>query len=120
MSRISLIIYVMVGVLVGFYLYQYQEFMLFTGGIVLSFVVLNAVVLYLYQGFKQKPMALMKFMGFNFLKDIIWVVFWMYLIKDKSILAIFIASVFFLLSIPLYISVLKSVGNNQKHDKNQS
>ena len=59
-------------------------------------------------------------MGMNFLKDILWVVFWMFFIRDNSVLAIFIATVFFLLSIPLYISVLSGMRNNQKSDKNQS
>ena len=74
----------------------------------------------MYQGFKQGTMSLMKFMGMNFLKDILWVVFWMFFIRDNSVLAIFIAVVFFLLSIPLYISVLSGIRNNQKSDKNQS
>ena len=69
---------------------------------------------------KQESMSLMKFMGMNFLKDILWVVFWMFFIRDNSVLVIFIATVFFLLSIPLYISVLSGIRNNQKSDKNQS
>ena len=120
MKRISIIIYVMVAFLIGGYLYWYPEYAVHVGGIALSFMILNIIVLYLYQGFKQGTMSLMKFMGMNFLKDILWVVFWMFFIRDNSVLAIFIATVFFLLSIPLYISVLSGIRNNQKSDKNQS
>ena len=107
----------MVAFLIGGYLYWCPEYAVHVGGIALSFMILNVIVLYLYQGFKQESMSLMKFMGMNFLKDILWVVFW---IRDNSVLAIFIATVFFLLSIPLYISVLSGMRNNQKSDKNQS
>ena len=120
MNNISVIIYVLVALLTGVCCYQYSEYILYMCGIALSFMLLNMVVLYLYQGFKQKSMALMKFMGLNFAKDILWVVFWMFFIRNNSVLAIFIAAVFFLLSIPLYVSVLSGIGNNQKSDKNQS
>ena len=112
MKRISIIIYVMVAFLIGGYLYWYPNYAMHVGGIALSFMILNIIVLYLYQGFKQESMSL--------LKDILWVVFWMFFIRDNSVLVIFIATVFFLLSIPLYISVLSGIRNNQKSDKNQS
>lgn len=116
MKRISAIIYIVVGLLMVGFMYYYQDYAIYIGGILLSFVVLNAIVLYWYQGFKQKPMALMKFMGLNFSKDILWAVFWMYWIKDNAVLAVYVAGIFLLLSIPLYISVLKTVGYNQKSD----
>lgn len=105
--------------LVGFYFYQYRDLAIYIAGIALSFVLLNALVLYLYEGFKKKPMALMRFMGFNFLKDIIWAIFWMFIIKKEVVLIIYLALIFLLLSIPVYISVLVGIGNNKKSDKNQ-
>lgn len=109
----------MVGALAGFFLYQYSEFAMQIGGIVLSFVLLNGLVLYYYNTFKEKPMAAMKFMAFNFLKDIIWAVFWMFMLKKNEVLTLFLVAVFLLLSIPLYISVIRGMKNNQKSDKNQ-
>lgn len=120
MNKYSAFIYTIVGLLVGYFLYQYTEYSIYIVGIVLSFLLLNTIVLYLYQGFKDKSMALMKFMGLNFLKDILWALFWMYFIKDNAALAIFIAICFFLLSLPIYFSVLNNLGNNKKSDKNQS
>lgn len=120
LNKINIIIYALVGLLVGYFLYQYIEYATYIVGIVLSFVFLNAMVLYFYQNFKTKSVALMRFMGINFSKDILWAVFWMYFIKDNAVLAVFIAISFLLLSIPLYISVLRNMGNNQKSDKNQS
>lgn len=119
LKNISAIIYVIVGVLVGFYFYQYRDLAVYIAAIALSFVLLNTLVLYLYEGFKQKTMALMKFMGFNFLKDIIWAIFWMFIIKKEVVLIIYLALIFLLLSIPVYISVLVGIGNNEKSDKNQ-
>lgn len=119
LNKINLLIYAVVGVLTGFFLYQYSEFAMQIGGIVLSFVLLNGLVLYYYNTFKEKPMAAMKFMAFNFLKDIIWAVFWMFILKKNEVLTLFLVAVFLLLSIPLYISVIRGMKNNQKSDKNQ-
>lgn len=119
LNKINLLIYAVVGALAGFFLYQYSEFAMQIGGIVLSFVLLNGLVLYYYNTFKEKPMAAMKFMAFNFLKDIIWAVFWMFMLKKNEVLTLFLVVVFLLLSIPLYISVIRGMKNNQKSDKNQ-
>lgn len=119
LNKINLLIYAVVGALTGFFLYQYSEFAMQIGGIVLSFVLLNGLVLYYYNTFKGKPMAAMKFMAFNFLKDIIWAVFWMFMLKKNEVLTLFLVAVFLLLSIPLYISVIRGMKNNQKSDKNQ-
>lgn len=119
LNKINLLIYAVVGALTGFFLYQYSEFAMQIGGIVLSFVLLNGLVLYCYNTFKEKPMAAMKFMAFNFLKDIIWAVFWMFMLKKNEVLTLFLVAVFLLLSIPLYISVIRGMKNNQKSDKNQ-
>lgn len=119
LNKINLLIYAVVGALTGFFLYQYSEFAMQIGGIVLSFVLLNGLVLYYYNTFKEKPMAAMKFMAFNFLKDIIWAVFWMFMLKKNEVLTLFLVAVFLLLSIPLYISVIRGMKNNQKSDKNQ-
>lgn len=119
LNKINLLIYAVVGALAGFFLYQYSEFAMQIGGIVLSFVLLNGLVLYYYNTFKEKPMAAMKFMAFNFLKDIIWAVFWMFMLKKNEVLTLFLVAVFLLLSIPLYISVIRGMKNNQKSDKNQ-
>ncbi|MDO4763758.1 MAG: hypothetical protein Q4A00_05200 [Flavobacteriaceae bacterium] len=105
-KNISLVFYILAGVLVGWYFYQYEDYYLYVGGSALSFVLLNSLVVYLYRGFKQKPMALMRFMGINFLKDFLWAGFWMFLIKDNAALALFLAGIFLLLSIPIYIAVL--------------
>lgn len=120
LNKINIIFYAIVGLITAYFAYQYSAYSVYIGGIVLSFIMLNTLVLFLYNRFRSTPMALMKFMGLNFSKDIVWAVFWMYLIKDNAVLAIFIASVFLFLSIPLYINVLKNIGNNQKSDKNQS
>lgn len=119
LNKINLLIYAVVGALTGFFLYQYSEFAMQIGGIVVSFVLLNGLVLYYYNTFKEKPMAAMKFMAFNFLKDIIWAVFWMFMLKKNEVLTLFLVAVFLLLSIPLYISVIRGMKNNQKSDKNQ-
>lgn len=106
-KNISLIFYILAGALVSWYFYQYEAYYLYVGGSALSFVVLNSFVIYLYKGFKEKSMALMKFMGINFLKDFLWAGFWMFLIKDNAPLALFLAGIFLLLSIPIYIAVLR-------------
>lgn len=120
LNRVSSVVYATTGLLTSFYFYQHQNYVIYTSCIILSFTLLNALVLHLYQRFKQKSMALMKFMGINFSKDILWAILWMYVIGDNSILAVYVAGVFFLLSVPLYISVLKTIENDQKSDKNQS
>lgn len=105
LDKINLFIYAIVGVFVGYFLFAYGEYAVQIGGIVLSFVLLNGLLLYYYGTFKEN--AAMKFLGLNFLKDIIWAVFWMFIIKKNEILTIFLGAIFLFLSIPLYISVIR-------------
>lgn len=120
MNKVSIIIYVLAGILVGFYLYQYMEYALYIVGIALSFAFLNAGLLYWHNSRKEKSTAVMSFMGFNFLKDIIWAIFWMFVLKKNYEITIYLVLIFLLLSIPLYISVINGMKNNKKYDKNQS
>lgn len=113
-------IYALAGALVSFYLYQYTEFATYIVGIALSFLVLNNALLYWYGRGREKNMAVMKFMGFNFLKDFIWAVFWMFMLKKNEVITIYLVLIFLMLSVPLYISVINGMKNNQKYDKNQS
>lgn len=113
-------IYALAGALVSFYLYQYTEFATYIVGIALSFLVLNNALLYWYGRGKEKTMAVMKFMGFNFLKDFIWAVFWMFMLKKNEVITIYLVLIFLMLSVPLYISVINGMKNDQKYDKNQS
>lgn len=119
LNKVSTIIYAVVGILVGFYLYQYMEYAFYIVGIVLSFLALNKGVFYWYKK-QEKSNAVMKFMGINFLKDFIWAVFWMFMLKKNEVITIYLVLIFLLLSIPLYISVINGIKNNQKYDKNQS
>lgn len=119
MNKISIAIYGLVVLLVGYFLYQYPDLSLYILGITGSFILLNKLLFLWYTKSKQKTMAVMRFMAFNFAKDLIWAVVWMFLFQKNQVLALFLGANFLLLSIPLYISVLKEMGNSKKSDKNQ-
>lgn len=119
MNKVNTIIYALAGILVGFYLYQYTEYALYIIGIVLSFAFLNVGLLFLHNKRKEKSTAVMSFMGLNFLKDIVWAVFWMFILKKNYEITIYLVLIFLLLSVPLYISVINGMKNNKKYDKNQ-
>lgn len=99
-------IYALVGLLVSFYLYRYTEYATYIVGIALSFLTLNRAVFYWYKK-QEKSNAVMKFMGINFLKDFIWVVFWMFMLGKNEVITIYLALIFLMLSVPLYVSVIK-------------
>lgn len=112
MDRVNIIIYVFVGIVLGGYVFRYTEHIAYAIGIVVSFAVLNGLVIFQYKRFEDKSTVIMKFMGLNFLKDFLWAGIWMFLIKANVPLTLFLAGIFILLSIPIYRYVLKNTKNN--------
>lgn len=76
--------------------------------LVLSAAILNVAVFYLFKKYiVGTENSAMKFLGLNIIKDLLWVVFWLYQLENNTFNFLAVIGVFVVMSVFLYFKVIR-------------